>query len=61
MPYYEEQKESDLNEVMQRQELLMTTEYGATPVHMANIGIKREYSRAIMSPRSEIGTQQQKF
>jgi hypothetical protein len=29
IPYYEEQKDADLNEVMQRQDLLMTTEYGA--------------------------------
>ncbi len=54
MPYYEEQKDADINEAMQRQDILLTNEY-ASNYYQSNtiVGLKREYSRALFTPRSE--------
>jgi hypothetical protein len=52
LPYYEELKEADINEVMQRQDLIM--EYSGNG-QLLDKSLKREFSKAklVVTPRSE--------
>ena len=48
MPYYEELKDSDINEVIQKSDLM---DYTMTN----NLGLKRDFSKVKLTPRSERG------